>query len=193
MVESSSAPLHYVIRAATRDDIDSIYYLIMGLAIYEKAPEEVTITKQQLLQDGFLDPHPKYMCSLVELVHNSKQEQPANVTDHNVNIVGFSLCYYAYSTWKGTCLYLEDLYVDTAYRQHGIGLNMFRYIVQKAGEQGMYRVMWAALDWNTPAINFYNKLGAITMNEWLSLRLTKDGIQQFIDRFGTYDQPIAIK
>ena len=185
-----SAPLDYYIRPATADDIDSMYYLIMGLAIYEKAPEEVTITKQQLLHDGFIDSQPKYKCFIIELQNQSRLQQSTDSTDRNVNVVGFALCFYAYSTWKGNCIYLEDLYIDTAYRKHGLGMQMFRYIVQYAADNKLYRVMWSALNWNTPALNFYNKLGANTMDEWVSLRLTKESIGQFIERFGTYDNPI---
>ena len=100
--------------------------------------------------------------------------------------VAFALCYFAYSTWKGNCLYLEDIYVEPEWRAHGIGMALIQQCVEFAHSHRCQRVMWQALDWNTPAIDFYvHKLGATVMKEWLSLRLTSDGIEAFRRRYNS--------
>ena len=100
--------------------------------------------------------------------------------------VAFALTYFAYSTWKGNCLYLEDIYVEPDWRAHGIGMSLIRQCVEFAHSNRCQRVMWQALDWNTPAIQFYvDKMGATIMKEWLSLRLTSDGIEAFRRRYNT--------
>ena len=101
--------------------------------------------------------------------------------------VGFALTYFSYSTWKGLCLYLEDIYVEPAWRAHGLGMALIEQCVELAHSRGCQRVAWQALDWNTPAIAFYTqKLGASIMKEWLSLRLNSDDIQAFRRRFGKH-------
>lgn len=107
-------------------------------------------------------------------------------------VLSFALCFYTYSTWQGTCVYLEDLYVEPGSRHLGIGMNMFRVLVSFAKQQQCARVNWSALDWNTPALNFYTKLGATTLNEWKLLRLTTPSIDTFIQTFGTYENPITV-
>ena len=97
--------------------------------------------------------------------------------------VGFALTYFAYSTWKGTCLYLEDIYVEPTWRGRGVGMALIRQCVEFAHSHRCQRVMWQALDWNQPAIDFYVSLGATIMKEWMSLRLTSDGIEAFRRRY----------
>ena len=94
--------------------------------------------------------------------------------------MAFALTFFAYSTWKGTCLYLEDIYVEPSYRGRGIGLALIARCVAHAQTHRCQRVMWQALDWNQPAIDFYtHKLGAVIMKEWVSLRLTQSTIDAF--------------
>ena len=101
--------------------------------------------------------------------------------------VAFALTFFSYSTWKGLCLYLEDIYVEPAWRAHGIGMALIEQCVELAHSRHCQRVAWQALDWNTPAIDFYtHKLGATILREWLSLRLNSDDIQAFRRRLGKH-------
>jgi len=163
------------IRTAVKSDAPAILHLIRGLAEYEHAPEEVENTVEQLEQDGWGET-PRFHAFIAEVPTSDGSFEP----------VSFALTYFAYSTWKGTCLYLEDLYVDPAHRAKGIGLAMIEQCVEFAHENNCQRVMWQALDWNKSAIDFYTgeKIGAIIMKEWLSLRLTKQGINDFRARRG---------
>ena len=102
---------------------------------------------------------------------------------HGWQPVGFALTYFAYSTWKGVCLYLEDIYVEPEWRGRGLGMALIRQCVELAHGRRCQRVMWQALDWNTPAIDFYVGLGAVTMKEWVSLRLTSAAIDAFRQRY----------
>ena len=100
--------------------------------------------------------------------------------------MAFALTFFAYSTWKGTCLYLEDIYVEPEHRGSGIGLALIARCVAFAQAHRCQRVMWQALDWNSAAIAFYTeKLGAVVMKEWISLRLTHEGIGAFTQKYSS--------
>jgi len=209
---SSKSSLSYIIRDATPHDVPSIYQLIKGLADYEKLSHEVTNTIEQLTEDGF-GKEPKFFSFVVELTQSassmnnstSDNHREDNVTtaesspiSHNSSaddskIIGFALCFYSYSTWKGVCLYLEDIYIQPSYRGRGIGMNVFRYIMEEAKKRQCYRVVFQALDWNTPAREFYQSLNALETPEWISIRFTADRIDKFIDTFGTYTNPVYPK
>jgi GNAT superfamily N-acetyltransferase len=145
------------IREAKPGDETEIFNLIYALAIYEKAPEQVTNTPQQLAIDLFEDK----ICSAI-------------VAEENRQIVGFSLYYISYSTWKGRCLYLEDFFVIPEKRKLGIGEELFKKTVEVAKEIGVKRMDWQVLEWNTPALNFYRKHEAILDPEWINGRLFFD-------------------
>jgi GNAT superfamily N-acetyltransferase len=145
------------IREAKPGDETEIFNLIYALAIYEKAPEQVTNTPQQLAIDLFEDK----ICSAI-------------VAEENRQIVGFSLYYISYSTWKGRCLYLEDFFVIPEKRKLGIGEELFKKTVEIAKEIGVKRMDWQVLEWNTPALNFYRKHEAILDPEWINGRLFFD-------------------
>jgi GNAT superfamily N-acetyltransferase len=145
------------IREAKPGDETEIFNLIYALAIYEKAPEQVTNTPQQLAIDLFEDK----ICSAI-------------VAEENKQIVGFSLYYISYSTWKGRCLYLEDFFVIPEKRKLGIGEELFKKTVEIAKEIGVKRMDWQVLEWNTPALNFYRKHEAILDPEWINGRLFFD-------------------
>jgi GNAT superfamily N-acetyltransferase len=145
------------IREAKPGDETEIFNLIYALAIYEKAPEQVTNTPQQLAIDLFEDK----ICSAI-------------VAEENKQIVGFSLYYISYSTWKGKCLYLEDFFVIPEKRKLGIGEELFKKTVEVAKEIGVKRMDWQVLEWNTPALNFYRKHEAILDPEWINGRLFFD-------------------
>jgi|TARA_B100000497_G_scaffold37108_1_gene43486 GNAT superfamily N-acetyltransferase len=141
-----------VIRKANATDIPSMMKLIVELAIYERAPNEVTNTEQMMLKDGFGD-NPLYH---------------AFVADIEGEIIGFAITYYRYSTWKGRCLYLEDLIVTENYRNKGIGQKLFDYCLSFGKKNSCEKMIWQVLDWNQPAINFYNKNNAQLDNSWIN-------------------------
>mgnify|MGYP001575792492 FL=1 len=141
-----------MIRKANATDIPSMMKLIVELAIYERAPNEVTNTEQMMLKDGFGD-NPLYH---------------AFVADIEGEIIGFAITYYRYSTWKGRCLYLEDLIVTENYRNKGIGQELFDYCLSFGKEKSCKKMIWQVLDWNQPAINFYNKNNAQLDNGWIN-------------------------
>lgn len=142
------------IRKAKRGDEDQIMKLIRGLAEYEKAPEQVVNTAEELGNDLF------------EL-----RACDAYVAEESGSIIGFALFYTNYSTWKGKCLYLEDLYILPEYRRSGAGSMLFDEVIQEAKRRKVRRMDWQILDWNEPAIEFYKKKGALLDPEWVNGRL----------------------
>lgn len=143
-----------VIRPAQKGDEQAIMELIRGLALYEKAPDEVVNTAEELGKHLFEEG----ICN-------------ALVTVKDDHIVGFALFYTNYSTWKGKCLYLEDFYVLPEYRGTGIGSQLFDEVVKIAKERGVKRMDWQVLDWNEPALNFYKKKQAVLDPEWVNGRI----------------------
>ena len=140
---------HYQIRPGTAQDMADLLQLIRDLAAYERAPEEVDNTEAGLLADW--------------QQHKSFDFLVAEVED---KIVGFSLYYPRYSTWKGRCYYLEDLYVVPACRGQGIGLALIQATAQEARNAGATRLDWQVLDWNDSAVTFYEQLGAVVEKAW---------------------------
>ena len=151
------------IRKATKNDIVHVYDLIQELAEYEKAPGEVSLTLNELQNDGFGD-NPSYYCLVAET-----EEQ----------IIGMALYYIKYSTWKGKCIFLEDIIVKEIYRRQKIGKQLFEEVLSIAKKWKVARVEWQVLDWNTPAIKFYEKYHAQFLKEWISCRLSDDQIKGF--------------
>ncbi len=144
-----------IIREGTPGDIPAIMQLVRELAVYEKAPEQVTNTEERMLEEGFGN-NPAFGVFLAEL---------------EGRVVGMSLYYYRYSTWKGRRLYLEDIIVNEASRGLGIGKILFDKTVEKARAEGCSGMMWQVLDWNTPAIDFYRKYDARFDGEWINCHL----------------------
>lgn len=143
------------IRVAEPGDETAIHELIRALADYERAPDEVVNTPEQLYIDLFRDK----VCDAF-VVESDEQK-----------VVGFALYYTSYSTWKGRCLYLEDFYVLPEYRRGGIGSELFQRVVDVARERGVKRMDWQVLEWNEPAISFYKKHDAVLDPEWVNGRL----------------------
>ena len=143
------------IRKGEKADLPDAFRLIKELALFEKAPEEVTNTIEMMEEDGF-GANPIYGFIVAE----DKGE-----------IVGMSMYYYRYSTWKGKRLYLEDLIVTEKARGTGIGKDLLDRTVEIAKETNCTGVMWQVLDWNTPAIDFYKKYGASLDEEWINCNL----------------------
>jgi GNAT superfamily N-acetyltransferase len=142
------------IRFAQLGDEVEIMELIRALALYEKAPEEVINTEEALRKHLFEE---KICTSLVALEDNK--------------IVGFALYYTSYSTWRGKCLYLEDLFVLPEYRNLRIGSILFDKVVEIAQQEGVKRMDWQVLEWNQPAIDFYHRKNAVLDAEWINGRL----------------------
>ena len=149
------------IRYALKTDCDRILELIHELAVYEKAPEEVTVTLEEFEDAGF----------------GEKPVWKAFVAEVNGNIEGFALFYIRYSTWKGCRLYLEDFIVTEKMRGQGIGKLLFDRTIQEAKENNYAGMVWQVLDWNQPAIKFYNKYNSGLENGWINASLSKEQIQ----------------
>ena len=144
-----------VIRDAVRGDVPAMFELIKELALYEKAPEQVTNTVEQMYIDGF-------------------GENPifgTIVSEVDGEIVGMALYYHRYSTWKGKRLYLEDLIVSETMRGRGLGEKLLNAIIEKARQTACTGLMWQVLDWNEPAINFYKKFGARFDEGWVNVHI----------------------
>lgn len=143
------------LRKALPSDIPAILKLVHELAVFEKAPDEVSNTEERMLKEGFGE-HPAFACLLAE---------------KDGEVLGMSLYYFRYSTWKGRRLYLEDLIVTEAARGTGLGKLLFDRTVEIAKEEECSGMMWQVLDWNEPAIQFYKKYRARFDGEWLNCHL----------------------
>jgi GNAT superfamily N-acetyltransferase len=154
------------IRKGQKADLPQVLDLIVELAIYEKAPQEVTITLEALENDGF-GPQPVYGLFVAESAGR---------------IIGIALYYLRYSTWKGRCLYLEDIVVREEWRGKGIGTLLFDEVALVAKNDGYKALVWQVLDWNEPALHFYRKYEAQLDPEWINGKLTADQLAQFVPR-----------
>ena len=143
------------IRKGTPKDVPVLLALIKDLADYERAPDEVIVTEEQLMKDGFGE-HPFFHLMVAEL---------------NGDVIGIALYYFAYSTWKGKYLYLEDFIVREEHRGQGHGKALFEAVVEIAKAEKVERMGWQVLDWNEPAIEFYKRYNADLSDEWLNGRL----------------------
>jgi len=150
------------LRFAVEEDCPRILELIHELAVYEKAPEQVTVTLQEFINAGF-GKTPVWKAFVVE--------------DEN-EILGFALYYIRYSTWKGCRLYLEDFLVTENARGKGIGKLLFERVIKEAKDKNYNGMSWQVLDWNAPAINFYNKYAAQLETGWLNASFSKDQINK---------------
>ena len=144
------------IRKGTISDIPAALALVKELAAYEKAPDEVEVSVAEMENWGF--GKDKVFDFFVAL-------------DNDVT-VGLALYYYKYSTWKGKCLFLEDIIVTEKLRGKGIGKLLFEEIIKVAKQDKVRRMEWQVLDWNEPAINFYKKYNAVLDGEWVNCKLT---------------------
>jgi GNAT superfamily N-acetyltransferase len=162
-----------LIRFATKDDTPAIMRLIQGLADFEKAPDQVVITAEDLVRDGFgIDP--KFMCYVAEIRH---EIHPQNESQ----IVGMALFYPRYSTWKGPTIHLEDLMVQEEFRGQGVGTALYRAVLSYARTRNVRRVNWEVLDWNTPAIDFYEKSGADVLKEWRVVSMDDQALSAYLN------------
>ena len=154
------------IRKAKSSDVKDIIRLLVELAVYEKEPDAVKLTEEELIRDGF-GSNPRYECLLAEF--NSK-------------IVGLAFFTPRYSTWVGDTLHLEDLIVTEKMRGKGIGTLLYKEFLEEAKQRGVNRVEWSVLDWNKTAIDFYKKSGAIVdgLEQWKIVRMDKQIIEKYL-------------
>ena len=143
------------VRKGTPADIPQVFELVKELALYEKAPEQVTNTPEMMLKDGF-GANPIFAFFVGEA---------------DGKVMGISVYYFRYSTWKGKRLYLEDIIVTESMRGYGLGKMLFEATVTEAKNTNCTGMMWQVLDWNTPSIEFYKKYGARFDAEWLNCHL----------------------
>ncbi len=148
-----------IIRNAVKEDCPRLLELVSELAIYEKAPDEVTVTLDHFIESGFGE-NPVWWAFVASVPDTENPEQRI--------IAGFALYYIRYSTWKGQTMYLEDILVTESLRGKGIGQKLFDRLLTEAKDLGFKRKTWQVLDWNEPAINFYKRQGARLDPEWLN-------------------------
>lgn len=158
--------MEVIIREGQIKDCKETLRLIKELAEFEKALDEVTLTIEELEEDGF-GPSPKYRLLVAE---------------YNEEIVGIALFYYKYSTWKGKCVYLDDIIVTEKFRNKGIGSKLFKAVVFESKRYNAKRMEWQVLDWNKQAINFYKKYHAVLNQEWVNGKLTFEQFEQFLPK-----------
>ena len=144
------------IRKAVKEDCKRMMELVNELAVYEKAPDEVTVTFDHFVESGFGKNPVWWAC----------------VAEFDGKVEGFALCYIRYSTWKGQRLYLEDLLVTEKLRGKGAGKLLFDKLIEECKEKKFSGMMWQVLDWNEPAINFYKKYEGVNIDGgWLNCNL----------------------
>ena len=151
---------------ANSSDVKDIIRLLVELAVYEKEPDAVKVTEEELIRDGF-GSNPRYECLLAEF---------------NSEVVGLAFFTPRYSTWVGDTLHLEDLVVTEKMRGKGIGTLLYREFLLQAKHRGVNRVEWSVLDWNKTAIDFYKKSGAIVdgLEQWKIVRMDKQIIEKYL-------------
>jgi len=148
--------MNVIIRRALKEDCPRLLELIKELAVYEKAPDEVTVSLEHFTESGF-------------------GETPvwwAFVAEESNIVVGFALYYIRYSTWKGQRMYLEDIIVTQSMRNKGIGSLLFERLIEETKERKLNGIVWQVLEWNDPAIKFYQKYRTAFDNEWINCSLT---------------------
>jgi GNAT superfamily N-acetyltransferase len=155
------------IRPALAADVPLVLALVRELADYERDPDAVVATEADLLRDGF-GPAPRFRVLIAE-----DEGAPA----------GFAFYFHGYSTWRGRpVLYLEDLFVRPEHRKKGLGLALMRRLAQIAVDEGCPRLVWEVLDWNEPAIRFYESLGAEVLRPWLNVRMQGEALERLARR-----------
>lgn len=154
--------MNFIIRKAEKQDIPSILDLIRELAIYERQPDAVILSESELENAVF-------------------GEQPwvyIYVAESENKVVGMALYYYGFSTWKGRSLHLEDLIVNEKYRKRGIGKALMHQVLLIAKSENVERMSWEVLDWNEPAIEFYQSLGTTFYKDWWLCRLFREDLSR---------------
>ena len=159
------------IRKGQPEDMGAVLGLIKELAIFEKEPDAVLVTVEDLIRDGFGE-QPLFHVFVAEI----ESENQINTKE----IVGIALYYYRFSTWKGKTIHLEDLVVKECMRGTGLGYALYSEIIKQGKKDQVRRVEWNVLDWNTPAIDFYEKSGAKVLRDWYVVQMDEAGISDFV-------------
>ena len=153
------------IKFAVKSDMPQVLKLIKELALFEKSPDQAILTVEDLVRDGF-GKTKLFECFVAEI----KNE-----------IVGIALFYPRYSTWCGKTFHLEDLIVSKKWKSKGIGTSLYNKFLSYSLKKNVNRVEWVVLDWNKSAIDFYNKSGARTLDDWRVVQMTKEDIKKHLD------------
>ncbi len=156
--------MNFTIRKGAKEDMQSALDLIIELAVFEKEPDAVDITLDDLINDGFSE-NPKFKIFVAE-------EQGS--------IIGIALFYERYSTWKGKTIHLEDLMVTESKRKLGVGKALYTAVLKHAYNNDFNRVAWEVIDWNTDAIDFYKSTGATYLHDWSVVQMNKENLAKFI-------------
>lgn len=155
-----------IIRKGNKNDMPAVLDLIKQLAVFENEPDAVVITSEDLVRDGFGE-NPLFHTFVAEV---------------NDEIVGMALFYYRFSTWKGKTIHLEDLIVTEKMRGTGAGFALYKEIIREGKKENVRRIEWNVLDWNTPAIQFYEKSGAKVLTDWRVVHMDEEGINDFLKK-----------
>ena len=156
--------MSFIIRRGEKKDMQSALDLITELAVFEKEPDAVEISAEDLIKDGFSE-NPKFKIFVAE---------EAKV------IIGIALFYERYSTWKGKTIHLEDLMVTESKRKIGAGKALYSAVLKYAHDNNFNRVAWEVIDWNTEAIEFYKSTGATYLDDWSVVQMNKENLAKFI-------------
>ena len=152
------------IRQAKVEDSSAILSLINELAVFEKEPESVNLNVSDIEQFGFGE-NPLFQCLVAEVENK---------------VIGMTLYYQRFSTWKGPTYHLEDLIVTEASKGKGFGTQLYVAFIEKAYESSVERIEWNVLNWNTPAIGFYEKSGATVLHDWSTVQMHKAEMEDFL-------------
>jgi GNAT superfamily N-acetyltransferase len=156
--------MDFTVRLGEKKDMQSVLDLITELAVFEKEPDAVEITVEDLVRDGF-SANPKFK------IYVAEQEN---------TIIGIALFYERYSTWKGRAIHLEDLIVTKSKQKIGAGKALYTAVLKYALDNNFNRVAWEVIDWNTNAIDFYKSTGATYLNDWSVVQMNKENLVNFI-------------
>lgn len=154
----------YNIRSTRKEDMHEVLLLIKELAAFEREPDAVEITVEDLQRDGFGE-EKLFTCFVAEVENE---------------IQGMALIYFRYSTWKGKTVHLEDLVVRKSFRGKGLGAGLYKKTMEFAQENGVKRVEWAVLNWNQNAIDFYEKTGAKVMDDWYLAQMDEKSLEDYL-------------
>ncbi|XP_061596897.1 diamine acetyltransferase 2b [Cololabis saira] len=167
--------MNFKVRPATREDCREVSRMIMELAVYEKMPDQVKISHEELERDGFCQ-NPFFQCLVAEVPEEQKSTE-------GFTVVGYALYFYTYSTWEGRSVYLEDLYVMPEFRGKGIGKGLLCKVAEVGKEKECVRLNLSVLNWNTPSRDFYLAKGAqdLTVSEgWHFIRFDGQSLDNLV-------------
>lgn len=158
--------MKFILREALKADMPDVLRLIQHLADYEKEPDAVEVTVEDLEDKGFGE-NKLFYCYVAEI---------------NGEIRGMALFYFRYSTWKGKSVHLEDLIIEKAYRGKGLGMALYKKVIEFGAQHKVKRIEWTVLDWNYPAIEFYKSTGATVLEDWYIVQFDEQSYLKFLKK-----------